>query len=255
MGLRGFKLQLQAAGLASLSPTLALVAILSIATIAATFVHLSFEVFGLTVCVFLASIGGSLEWLGSRARYRADALAKLWPEVIDSLHSAAVSGIGLIDALAGIATSGPVRIRKEFAGLVQRLDSGWNLYDGLEWLKTQFGQVHADRVLELIRQVHESGGQGYIDSLRVQAIQTRSEVALWGELNSKQGWVTATAKLALIAPWFIVATLSSREENVAIYNSSEGVMVLVFGLLVSLVAYRAILLLGALSRPERVFVN
>jgi tight adherence protein B len=125
----------------------------------------------------------------------------------------------------------------------------------LEWLKSQFGQLQADRLVELLRIVHRSGGVGYLDSLREQALRTRSEIALWAELESKQGWVTGTAKLAIIAPWIIVVTLSSRSENVAIYNTTEGTGVLVAGLLVSLVAYRLVSLLGSLSKPSRVLTN
>jgi tight adherence protein B len=110
-------------------------------------------------------------------------------------------------------------------------------------------------LIELIRLVHLSGGAGYLDSLRAQAQNTRSEIATWGELESKQGWVTGTAKLALVAPWIIVLFLSSRPENVEIYNTNEGLAILLLGLTVSLVAYRLIGLLGNLAKPKRVFVN
>jgi tight adherence protein B len=86
-------------------------------------------------------------------------------------------------------------------------------------------------------------------------LRTRSEIALWGELESKQGWVAGTAKLAIAAPWLIVATLAVRPENVAIYNTTEGTGVLVVGLLVSLIAYRLVGLMGSLSKPSRVLIN
>jgi tight adherence protein B len=126
---------------------------------------------------------------------------------------------------------------------------------GLDWFKSQFGQLQTDRLVELIRVVYRSGGIGYLESLREQALRTRQEIALWGELDSKQGWVTGTAKLAIIAPWIIVATLSTRSENVAIYNTPEGIGVLLAGLLVSLVAYRLVVLMGNLSKPKRVLIK
>ena len=91
--------------------------------------------------------------------------------------------------------------------------------------------------------------------MREQALRTRSEIALWGELDSKQGWVTGTAKLAIAAPWIIVATLAARSENVEIYSTTEGTGVLVAGLLVSLTAYRLVGLMGSLSKPSRVLTN
>lgn len=253
--MRRLQLQLEAAGLTKLSPTFALLAIFSLATIASVAVQLQFEVVGLTVSIFLVVCGGAFELLSLRARSRADNLAKLWPQAIDSLQSGATSGLSVIDSLAELATHGPTQLRKPFIGLIEKLDSGWSLDNGLDWLKTQFGEIHADRLIELIRITHQGGGLGFIDALRQQSRQTRSEIALWGELNSKQGWVSATAKLALVAPWFIVATLASRPENVGIYNSTEGIVILLSGLLVSILAYRLIGLLGALSRPNRVFVT
>ncbi len=246
-------MQLEAAGLARFSSTQFLVSTLAIGFLSALMVFGSFEIIGLSISVGLGIMGLCLETLASRAKSRNEELANFWPEVIESLQSAASSGITLIDSLAEIALSGPERVRLQFAGLVQRIDSGWDLDLGLDWLKKEFGESHADRLIELIRIVHVSGGQGYLVSLRNQAAQTRVDVALWGELTSKQGWVSGTAKMAIAAPWLIVAMLASRPENVGIYNSVEGVAVLGSGLIVSVLAYRLIHILGALDRPVRVF--
>ena len=245
--------QLEAAGLARFSPIQASISCLGLAVAVSSWVQLSFGVLGLSLFAFLAVVGIGIETLRLTATARSDQLAKFWPEVIDSLQSASSSGLGIIDALDELARTGPRRLKPFFAQLVERIDRGLGTDSCLDWFKSQFGQLQADRLVELIRVATKSGGVGYIDSLREQALRTRSEIALWGELESKQGWVTGTAKLAIIAPWIIVATLSSRPENVAIYNTSEGLTVLVFGLAVSLVAYRMVTLLGALPRPRRVF--
>jgi tight adherence protein B len=248
-------LQLEAAGLVKYSPLQAITFCFALATLTASWVQLSFEVTGLSAASFLAVIGLLFESLNLRAKQRSDELSKLWPEVIESLQSAASSGIGLVDSLSELSESGPRQIRSQFAGLVSRIDSGRNIDGALSWLKSQFGQLHADRLIELIRLVQLSGGAGYIDSLRDQAQKTRVEIATWGELESKQGWVTGTAKLALVAPWIIVAFLSARPENVAIYNTNQGITILCVGLLVSVFAYRLIVILGYLARPQRVFTR
>ena len=171
------------------------------------------------------------------------------------MQSAAVSGLGLIESIDEVGQLGPPQVRKQFSGLVQKLDNGESFDSCLDWLKSEFGQLQADRLIELIRVVHSSGGAGYVSSLKDQAHITRSEIATWGELESKQGWVGGTAKLAIIAPWIIVSILSSRVENVAIYNTSEGLSVLITGLAVSAVAYRLVSVLGYLSKPTRVFTK
>lgn len=248
-------LRLQAAGLGRYRPWQFIVAAVSLAALVGSWTQLTFNVLGLSVSVAAAVIGVCLEAVNLRAKRRSDAIAKLWPEVIESLQSAAKSGIGLIDSISELGESGPWQIRKQFASFVQRIDSGQSFNESLTALKSELGQIHADRLIELIRLVHLSGGAGYLDSLRAQAQNTRSEIATWGELESKQGWVTGTAKLALVAPWIIVLFLSRRPENVEIYNTNEGLAILLLGLTVSLVAYRLIGLLGNLAKPKRVFIN
>jgi tight adherence protein B len=253
--MKRLRLELEAAGLGNYTPLQALVVGLAAASLIASWVQLSFEVFGLTLFSFIAALGLMLESLRIRSGQRGDLLARAWPEVIDSLQSASSSGFGIVDSLDEVARSGPIQIRPMFKGLVERIDSGLGMDQALDWFKVQFGQIQADRLVELIRVVHKSGGVGYLESLRDQAARTRSEIALWGELDSKQGWVTGTAKLAIVAPWIIVATLSARSENVEIYNTSEGTGVLLMGLGVSLIAYRLVALMGNLSRPNRVLTK
>jgi tight adherence protein B len=252
---RWLRNQLEAAGVSKLSPTQAVLACVGIAAAASSWVQLSFGVVGLSLFALVGVVGIGLETLRLSAARRSDQLAKFWPEVLDSLQSASSSGLGIIDALDEIARTGPTRLRPIFFELVERIDRGVGFDGCLDWLKSRFGQLQADRLVELIRVANNSGGLGYLDSLREQAQRTRSEIALWGELESKQGWVTGTAKLAIVAPWIIVATLSSRPENVAIFNTTEGTSILVFGLAVSLLAYRMVTALGALSRPRRVFTK
>jgi tight adherence protein B len=253
--MKWFRLQLEATGLSRFSPIQSLVFTLALALLVASWVQISFGVLGLSLFSFLAVPGIGLELLKMWGNQRSDHLTKLWPEIIDSLQSAASSGFGIVDSLDEISRSGPLRVREVFSELVQRIDSGLGIDSSLDWFKAQFGIPQADRLAELIRIVQRSGGLGYLEALRNQSLQTRLEIALWGELESKQGWVSGTAKLAIVAPWIIVATLSSRPENVAIYNTNQGVTVLLLGLLVSLVAYRIVGLMGTLARPGRLFTK
>jgi tight adherence protein B len=124
----------------------------------------------------------------------------------------------------------------------------------LDLLKADLGEVHADRLCENLRLSASGGGESLAESLRQQSKQLRADVALWGELNSKQGWIAGTAKLAVAAPWIVVAMLSIRPENAAVYNTSSGVAILLVGFVVSVFAYRLIHFLGTLPQQPRVFV-
>ena len=253
--LNALMLQLQAAGFGRYRPWHFIATAVSLAVVAGSWTQLTFKVLGLSLSMAAAVTGVCFEVVNLRAKSRSDAIAKLWPEVIESLESAAKSGIGIIDSISELAESGPWQIRKQFSSFVQRIDSGQSVNESLTVLKNELGQLHADRLIELIRVVYLSGGAGYLDSLRAQAQITRSETAIWGELESKQSWVTGTAKLALVAPWIIVLFLASRPENVEIYNTNEGLTILLAGLTVSLIAYRLIGVLGKLAKPKRVFVT
>lgn len=253
--MKKLRLSLEAAGISRFSPTQVLFGVVLLATLIASWIQLSFEIWGLTIFCALATVGLGAETLWLRAKRRSDQLTRLWPEVLDCLQSASTSGYGVIDSLEQLAKVGPSRIQPIFQELVDRIDSGLGIDQCLDWLKSQFGSLQADRLVELIRIVHRSGGGGFIQSLREQATSARSEIALWGELESKQGWVTGTAKLAIIAPWIIIATLAARAENVAIYNTTEGTGVLLVGLIVSLIAYRLVGFMGTLTGPGRVFTN
>jgi tight adherence protein B len=205
------------------------------------------------VCLALGVFGFGLELLNLRAKRRRRELASLWPEVVDSLQSAAASGIGFTEGFLELSQRGPLVLRASFAGFIHRIDSGWPVEQALDWLKRELGEIHADRLIELLQVVLAAGGQGYQESLRNQSRQLREDLNLWGQLESKQGWVAGTAKMAVAAPWIVVAMLSARAENAAIYNTQEGASVLILGFVVSIVAYRFIHLLGALPLTPRVF--
>lgn len=253
--MRNFRLKLEAAGLSQITVPQLLLFSLAAAILVASWLHISFGVIGLSLFGFLAVIGFVMEGLTIRAKARTQALTKLWPEVLDSLHSSLASGYGLVDSLAEIATSGPSRFRPIFASFVSQLDAGKSLDESLDWFKSRFGQLQADRLAETIRVVQSAGGAGLLQALRTQSSMTRSEIALIGELETKQGWITGTAKLSIVAPWIIVATLATRAENVTIYNTNEGLGILSFGLLVSLLAFRMVTALGQLSLPDRTFTK
>jgi tight adherence protein B len=194
-----------------------------------------------------------LEVLTMRARTRRRDISLAWPEVIDSLVSAASSGMSMNEAFLELSTSGPQSLRPNFRKVEAEVDAGSTLTQALSHLRNELAEVHVDRLVELVRIVSAAGGEGFYSALRLQGQQVRDDLALRGELESKQGWVSGTAKVAIIAPWLIVAMLCSRPENVQAYASAEGSGILLLGLVVSVFAYRLIQLLGRVSQPTRVF--
>lgn len=248
-----FRSNLDGAGLSRLSTGWFVAAVLAVAILLDWVFSSLFRVQAFGLCIALAFVGLAVELLDSRAKARRLFFSRSWPEVIDSLQSAAAAGIPIAEALGALAIDGPKNLRTYFAAMIQSYDSGQTLDQALGQLKCDFGDANADRVIELLLITKEAGTDGYLSALKLMGQTCRSEIATWDEVRSKQGWVGGTAKLAIAAPWVIVAMLSSRQENVTAYASSGGSAILFLGLVISVVAYLMIRAFGSLVSQPRVF--
>ncbi len=250
---RWLRSNLDGAGLSRLSTAWFVFALLGAAiSLDTVFATLSkIQAFGL--CIAIAFTGLTVELLDSRAKARRLVISRSWPEVIDSLQSAAAAGIPIAEALGALAMEGPKNLRHYFGSMIQRYDSGQDLAKTLGQLKSDFGDANADRIIELLLITAQAGTDGYLSALKLMGQTCRAEIATWDEVRSKQGWVAGTAKLAIGAPWVIVAMLASRQENVRAYSSSGGSAILFLGLAMSVVAYLMIRAFGSMVSQPRVF--
>jgi tight adherence protein B len=73
-----------------------------------------------------------------------------------------------------------------------------------------------------------------------------------GELEARQSWTVNAARLAVAAPWIVLALMATQPAAIRAYDTPAGALVLIGGLLVSTIAYRLMLRIGALPEPERV---
>jgi tight adherence protein B len=249
------KSTLQSAGFGAVGAPVFLVCGLSAALLVSLFTYqlVGVPVFALSCA--LGFLGFALELLTAKAKARQRAFTNAWPEVIDSLASAASAGLSTTDSLVELADVGPYLLRPYFYAFSQNLNYGFTTAQSLSMLKISLGNVDADRLIEVISIANSAGGSGFYEALRTQASLTRRNLALWGEIESKQGWVSGTAKIAVAAPWLIVLMLSSRPENSAAYASDSGTLVLFLGLIVSMFAYRLIKVLGSIAQPRRIFTS
>jgi tight adherence protein B len=253
--LKWFRLTVLASGLGAVGPgfVVLFIALVSAFTAWVSFSAIPAPAFALSLGVIV--IAFCLEALTLMAKTRRWQVASVWPEVLDSLISASSSGMSMHESFIQLADTGPVVLRPHFRNLQFDLDSGSGLNQALHKLKIDLGQVNVDRLVELCRIVSAAGGEGFYAALRIQVTLVRDELALQGELDSKQGWVAGTAKVAIAAPWLIVAMLCTRPENIAAYANPQGTLILTFGLVMSIFAYRLIQLLGSTSKPPRVFAQ
>jgi tight adherence protein B len=195
---------------------------------------------------------GPVALVRRRYRLRRVELRDLWPDVVDNLASAVRAGMSLADALEQVSVRGPVPLRPAFAEFAADYRATGRFGDSLDRLKTTLADPVGDRIVESVRLARDVGGSDLGRLLRTLSGFLRDDARTRAELETRQGWTVSAARLALAAPWVVLAMLSMRPETVTAYDSSAGAMVLLVGGAVSIAAYRLMLRIAALPVEQRV---
>ena len=191
--------------------------------------------------------------LGSaRALARGTRLREIWPETVDTLVSGVRAGMSLPEALGNLGARGPEAVRAEFTAFSVDYASTARFDTCLDRLKARFADPVADRIVEALRLAHEVGGTDLTVLLRNLARMLREDMRTRGELEARQSWTVNGARVAVAAPWLVLALLSTRPEAARAYATAAGATVLGAGALASVVAYRLMLRLGRLPEEERI---
>lgn len=206
------------------------------------------------VAAVAAAFGAAAPWglLRGRARRRAARLRRCWPQVVDDLASAVRAGMSLPEAVAALGERGPVELRAPFAAFAVDYRASGRFGDSLDALKDRLADPVADRIVEALRLTREVGGTDLGRLLRTLSAFLREDLATRGELEARASWTVNAARLAVAAPWAVLAMLGSRPEAAAAYDTPAGVLVLVTGAGCSVVAYWLMLRLGRLPDDPRV---
>ncbi|MEN9715036.1 MAG: hypothetical protein RJA35_503 [Actinomycetota bacterium] len=210
---------------------------------------------GVGLAGLVLGAAATLELLRILASQRERALVQGLPELIEALAAGISSGQELGDAMIQQATHGPKALRKSFGEMAQLLQKGTSLEQALGWLQVELSNVYADQLVQLLQVSLRSGGAGLVANLEHLSEIIRVQGSLEEELAAKQGWVTGTAKLGLVAPWLIVIFLNARTEAHAFYASAAGFALLSVGLIICLLAYLLIVAAGRLPKAKRVFID
>jgi len=187
-----------------------------------------------------------------RARHRRAVRRELWPEVVDNIASGVRAGLSLPEALGQVGERGPEPLRPAFTAFALDYRASGQFADALDRLKDRLADPVADRICEALRITREVGGSDLGRLLRSLSSFLREDARTRAELEARQSWTVNGARLAVAAPWIVLALLASRPESVRAYDSGVGALVLATGGAVSVVAYRVMLLIGRLPEEERV---
>ncbi|WP_375383941.1 type II secretion system F family protein [uncultured Microbacterium sp.] len=194
-----------------------------------------------------------LAWLRARVARVRRARRNLWPDVCDLLIASVRAGMALPDAVASLTESAPVALRPAFGQFARDLSASGHFDSSAAHLKDALADPVADRIIETLRMARQVGGTELTTVLRALSTSVRAEAALRSEVEARQSWVRGAAVLGVIAPWVILAMLALRPEGARAYGSPEGIVLIVAGALVSVVAFRIMLRIGRLPEPRRWF--
>jgi tight adherence protein B len=187
-----------------------------------------------------------------RARQRRDRLRELWPDVVDHLTSGIRAGLALPEALAQLGDRGPEPLRPAFRAFAHDYRSGGRFSESLDALKEQLADPVGDRICEALRITRDVGGTDLGRLLRTLSAFLREDARTRSELEARQSWTVNAARLAVAAPWIVLALLATRPESVAAYARPAGAVVLLAGALSSVLAYRLMIWIARLPDEERV---
>lgn len=187
-----------------------------------------------------------------RARSRRAHLRDLWPDAVDNVTSAVRAGLALPEALAQLSVRGPEELRPAFADFASDYRATGRFNDCLDRLKSRLSDPVGDRLVESLRIAREVGGSDLGSLLRTLSTFLREDARTRSELETRQSWTVNAARLAVAAPWIVLALLSTRPESVQAYNSAAGTLVLAVGAVATMLAYRLMVRIGRLPEEDRV---
>jgi tight adherence protein B len=187
-----------------------------------------------------------------RARKRRSVMRELWPDVVDNIGSAVRAGLALPEALSQLTLRGPVELRPAFANFAEDYRATGRFQECLDRLKERLSDPTADRLIESLRIAREVGGSDLGRLLRTLSAFLREDARTRAELETRQGWTVSAARLAVAAPWLVLAMLSTRPDSLQAYSRPAGVLVLAIGASLSFVAYSLMVRVGRLPEEGRV---
>ena len=203
-------------------------------------------------CFGLMAAWGPYALVRMRARKRRNRLRDLWPDAVDNITSAVRAGLSLPEAVSQLGIRGPEELRPAFQAFAQDYRITGRFHDCLDRLKERLSDPVADRLIESLRIAREVGGSDLGRLLRTLSVFLREDSRTRSELETRQSWTVNAARLAVAAPWIILAMLSTRPESVQAYSTGTGALILLFGAVMTAVAYWIMVRIGRLPDDERV---
>lgn len=250
--IRRLKDELVQAGYPTITPRMLLVGCSAAFLLVFLFVYAVVDVPAIGFCFGLMAAWGPYALVRLRARQRRNRLRDLWPDAVDNITSAVRAGMSLPEAVSQLGVRGPEELRPAFQAFAQDYRITGRFHECLDRLKERLSDPVADRLIESLRIAREVGGSDLGRLLRTLSVFLREDSRTRAELETRQSWTVNAARLAVAAPWIVLAMLSTRPESVQAYSTGTGALILLSGAVLTGVAYWIMVRIGRLPEDERV---
>lgn len=190
----------------------------------------------------------------SRANRARTAAAKAWPAFVDSVVTALTSGFSIYEAIDLALAAKPKALKLLLQEFETALKSE-RIRDSALRLKATAKLASVDEFVELVVISDQLGGRHLVAVLREHSKRVRRQNSALDNASAKTGATLAIAKLAVAAPWVLLLTLLGREESAAAFDTPFGIGILLFGLAISVGAYRLIVVIGRAPEVVRVHAS
>jgi len=200
----------------------------------------------------LMAAGLPIAVLRGRAAKRLREHAAVWPDAVDNLTSAVRAGLSLPEALIQLGERGPEGLRDAFVQFGRDYQATGRFHESLDLLKDRLADPVGDRVVEALRIAREVGGGDLGRMLRSLSGFLRDDLRTRGELESRQSWTVNGARLAVAAPWLVLLLMCLQGDVVERFATGTGLVVLLGGAALCLVAYRLMMWIGRLPTERRI---
>ena len=215
---------------------------------------LGLVVTGLPVAALLAGVAAGLLPAMIRrrraARQRGERRAA-WPEAVDTLASGVRAGLALPEAVAAVAVGGPEALRAPFAAFGSEYRARGSFPSAVAALREEADDAVADRVAAALSLAWASGGTELGVVLRTLGQMLREDARTRAEIEARQSWTVAAARMAVAAPFATLVLLATRPEAARAYASATGAVVITVAAVLSAVAYALMRRIARLPEDRR----
>jgi tight adherence protein B len=196
--------------------------------------------------------GAPIAVLRGRAERRLREHTARWPDAVDNLASAVRAGLSLPEAVIQLGERGPEALRDDFVQFGRDYQATGRFHESLDLLKERLADPVGDRVVEALRIAREVGGGDLGRVLRSLSGFLRDDLRTRGELESRQSWTVNGARLAVAAPWLVLLLMCLQSDVIDRFATGAGLVVLVVGATLCVVAYRLMMWIGRLPTERRI---